>query len=141
VGISLVRGGVDAHDFVVFGAVDIEFAVVAGVAELQRAATVDRGDDAVGLGVDYRELSGIAVENCGSNAVSEYSEYGEGSLRIFSRRRYNLCWRETLNDLARSVKRGRSTLLRGLPQSAACVVQYVGSYTMYAYPLVPRILK
>src|ERR1700733_6295516 len=62
-GVCHVGGRIYTHDFILLGPVHIEFSIIAGVSELQAAATIDRSDNRVGLGIDHRQLSGITVNH------------------------------------------------------------------------------
>ena len=62
-GVCHVRARIYAYNFIPFGSVHIEFSIIAGVSELQAAATIDRSDKRVGLGIHHRQLSEIAINH------------------------------------------------------------------------------
>ena len=62
-GVGHVRGRIYAYDFVLLGAVHVEFSIIAGVSELQATAAIDRSDNRVGLRIDHRQLSGITINH------------------------------------------------------------------------------
>src|SRR5882672_8214169 len=61
--VNFVRRGIDANDLLLCLAIDVEFPIVARDGIFELSTRIDRGNDGICLGIDDRQMPGLAIND------------------------------------------------------------------------------